>query len=242
MRLCAAQLATEAGNVERNVLKHVALIEAALSQRADLIFFPELSLTGYEPKLARELATTARDRRLHVFQELADRGNIVIGVGIPNRSQRGIQIAMILFRPKAERLVYAKQQLHSDELAFFVKGETQLILPIRGHTLAPAICYESLQPDHADSAAGRGADTYLASVAKPQRNVTKAYEHYPGIARQHSLIVLMANSVGPADDFIGAGQSAIWNRAGQLVANMDANAEGFVLFNASTQDGSVVLL
>jgi hypothetical protein len=37
-----------------------------------LILFSELSLTGYEQKLARELASTAGDRRLHVFQELAE--------------------------------------------------------------------------------------------------------------------------------------------------------------------------
>ncbi len=242
MRLCAAQLSAEAGDIERNVIKHVALIDLALSHQADLIFFPELSLTGYEPTLADKLATDARDGRLDVFQNLADGEDIVIGVGLPSRSQNGVRIAMVLFQPRTERVVYAKQHLHADELPFFVKGEEQLILQMSGHMLAPAICYESLQPNHADAAIRGGADIYLASVAKPQRNVTRAYEHYSQIAGHHSLNVLMANSVGPADNFISAGQSAIWNRSGQLVANMDAEAEGFVMLDVSTQEGSVVLL
>jgi predicted amidohydrolase len=126
--------------------------------------------------------------------------------------------------------------------AYFVHGAGQLILSAGGHTLAPAICYESLQPNHADAAAKRGADIYLASVAKPQRNVIKAYEHYPQIARQHSLIVLMANSVGPCDDFVSSGQSAIWDASGRLVKSMDNETQGFVLFDTSAQEGSVILI
>lgn len=242
VRLCAAQLLPETGNVGRNVLKHLALIDVAVSRQAGLIFFPELSLTGYEPKLAGDLATDAHDRRLDVFQVRADAGNIVIGVGLPTRSPEGIRITMVLFRPRGERLVYAKQQLHSDELPFFVKGDEQLILPIGGHAFAPAICYESLQPNHAGAAARNGADIYLASVAKPERNVTKAYEHYPQMARQHSMTVLMANAVGPCDDFVSAGHTAIWNSSGELVASMDDEGEGLIMFDTSIQAGSVVLI
>ena len=46
-----------------------------------------------------------------------------------------------------------------------------------GHNLAPAICFESLQPEHAESAASSGADVYLASVAKSPIGVDKAYCH-----------------------------------------------------------------
>jgi predicted amidohydrolase len=242
MKLCAAQLSLEAGKIDRNIRKHVAWVDVAVSHQADLIYFPELSLTGYEPKLAKDLATDANDHRLDVFQELADGGNIAIGVGLPTRFPDGIRVAMVVFRPRSERLTYAKQQLHSDELPFFVKGEQQLIIPMSGHALAPAICYESLQSNHADTAARSGADIYFASVAKPQRNVTKAYEHYAQIAKNHSIAVLMANSVGPSDNFVSAGQSAAWNSLGQLVVHMDDKAEGFVIFNTSVQEGVVVLI
>lgn len=242
MKICAAQLLLEAGEIERNISKHVAFAHVAIAHRADLIYFPELSLTGYEPKLANKLAIGADDHRLDVFQVLADNGNINIGVGLPKAAADGIRIAMVIFRPRGERLSYAKQQLHSDELPFFAKGEEQLFVAMDDHTLAPAICYESLQWSHADAAAQGGADIYLASVAKQQRNVTKAYEHYPQIAAKHSMTVLMANSIGPADDFLSAGQSAVWNSSGQLVVGMNEEGEGFVIFDTSAQEGAVVLV
>lgn len=242
MKLCAAQLAPEAGNVERNVLKHRALIDVAISRAANLILFPELSLTGYELTLAKDLATDAHDQRLDVFQTLADAGNLIIGAGLPARSPEGIRITMVLFLPHRERLAYAKQQLHADELPFFVNGDEPLILAEGGHTFAPAICFESLQPNHAEAAARKGADIYLASVAKPQRNVARAYAHYPQVARQHFMTVLMSNSVGRCDDFVSAGQSAIWNNSGTLVAGMDDETEGFVMYDTSVDAGCVVLL
>jgi predicted amidohydrolase len=241
VKLCAAQLLPVAGEIERNVRKHVALINVAVSHRADLIYFPELSLTGYEPKLVQALATDADDPRLDDIQELSDRGNIAIGVGLPIPSPAGIRIAMLFFRPQRKRVTYAKQLLHSDELPFFVQGEKPLLLTMGGHAIAPAICHESLQLSHADTAARGGADIYLASVAKSQPNVARAYRHYPRIAKGYSMAVLMANSVGPADDFVSSGQSAAWNSSGRLMVNMSDQAEGFVMFDTATQDAIVVL-
>lgn len=242
MKLCAAQLSVDIGNVEGNVLKHRALIDVAVSREADVIFFPELSLTGYAPRLAHRLATLAAHAHLDAFQRLADVRNIIIGVGLPTLAHGGVLITMVLFRPHAIRLSYSKQQLHADELPFFVQGDTQLIVSVGQHALAPAICYESLQPNHAAGAARDGADVYLASVAKPQRNVTKAYDHYARIAKQHSMAVLMANSIGRCDDFVSAGHSGAWNISGDLVANMDAESEGLVVFDTATQEGGVVVV
>lgn len=240
MRICAAQLEPVAGDIDVNVAEHLALIDLAVAQRADLIFFPELSLTGYEPRLAKIRATNADDRRIDVFQKVADAQRIIIGVGLPTRSPAGIRISMIVFQPGTQRLAYSKQQLHADELPFFVHGNEQLILAAGDHILAPAICYESLQSDHADTAARAGADIYLASVAKPARNVVKAYPHYAAIAKQHSMTVLMANSVGPCDNFVSVGQSAIWNDRGELIAGMDDRSEGIVLIDTSTQKATAV--
>lgn len=241
MRICAAQLEAVTGDINRNVAQHLALIELAVAQGAELIFFPELSLTGYEPRLAKGLAADADDHRLDVFQKRADANNILIGVGLPTRSPAGIRISMIVFQPDKQRLTYSKQQLHADELPFFVHGDEQLILGAGSHILAPAICYESLQPNHVDTAARAGTDVYLAGVAKPARNLDKAYPYYSAIAKQHSMTVLMANSVGPCDDFVSVGQSAIWNNQGELVAKAGDNGDEIVLIDTATGAASVVV-
>lgn len=64
MKISIAQIEPVKGDIERNLARHLLFIEAALEKKADFIMFPELSLTGYEPELAEELATDAGDERL----------------------------------------------------------------------------------------------------------------------------------------------------------------------------------
>ena len=45
--LALAQINTVLGNVQKNLEKHLAIIQEAGSRGADLVIFPELSLTGY---------------------------------------------------------------------------------------------------------------------------------------------------------------------------------------------------
>lgn len=218
MRIVAAQLRPVGGDVAANLAEHLAVIDRAARCGADLIFFPELSLTGYEPRLAASLAMDAGDPRLDVFQQLSERHELVVGVGLPLRSAAGVQIGMVFFRPGSQRTTYAKRHLHEDELPYFVQGAEPVLLQIRSLRLAPAICYESLLAAHAAEAAGLGTDIYLASVAKPQGSLQRALLHFPDIARRHRLQVVMVNSVGPCDDFISAGGSAAWNHRGELQA------------------------
>ena len=68
MKICIAQTKPIKGNVSANIEAHIKFIELALTLIAEAIFFPELSLTGYEPELAKKLATNQNDNRLDIFQ------------------------------------------------------------------------------------------------------------------------------------------------------------------------------
>lgn len=236
MKVCAAQLRPTAGDFATNLARHLELIELAAAQGAAVVFFPELSLTGFEPRLAGSLVADVADDRLDRFQAYSDGNNLLIGVGMPVTAGSGVYVGMVWFAPGEARRLYAKQQLHADEHPYFVPGPEPLVLDKGGHRLAPAICYESLQMDHADGAAESAADIYLASVAKPAAGLAKARVHYPDVARRHAMFVIMANSVGPSDDFVSVGQSAAWNARGELLAQMDAESEGVVVLD--TTDGS----
>ncbi len=229
MKICAAQVRPMPGDVNSNLALHRRCIEQAAGHGAALIVFPELSLTGYEPKLAKELATTQDDSRLDELQLLSNRHNMVICAGMPTTTDTGIHISMIIFQTDAPRQTYAKQQLHSDELPYFVRGSQQLILDIGGTKVAPAICYESLQANHAANAAAQGAGIYLVSVAKSASGVEKAYKHYPAIAQRHNMAVIMANYVGSCDDFESVGQSAAWGATGELLKQLDDASEGLLI-------------
>ncbi|NJN79187.1 MAG: hypothetical protein HC797_01200 [Anaerolineales bacterium] len=47
LNLALAQISTKLGDVESNLAKHLDYIKQAKSEKADLLIFPELSLTGY---------------------------------------------------------------------------------------------------------------------------------------------------------------------------------------------------
>jgi len=57
MKICVAQTRPVKGDIQSNIENHKKFIDLAVSGGADTIIFPELSLTGYEPELAKELAT-----------------------------------------------------------------------------------------------------------------------------------------------------------------------------------------
>jgi predicted amidohydrolase len=240
VKLCAAQIEPVAGNIDENIRKHAAFIRMAAGKGAELILFPELSLTGYEPKLARALRFEKSDARLAPFQELSDRYRIIICIGLPAAAPGGIQISLVIFRPGQERAFYSKQILHTDEYPYFIEGTESVLIDVNGERVAPAICYESLQPQHAEAAAGSGATVYLASVAKSANGLAKAEAHYPQIAEKHRMHVLMANSVGASDDFFSAGSSAAWNNKGEKKGALNAASEGLLLYE--TERGEVETL
>ncbi len=231
MKICLTQTKSEKGDISSNIENHKKWIRIAISERADLIVFPELSLTGYEPELAKELATDQNDSRLDEFQKISDLNQIAIGIGLPTKSVSGISISMIIFQPNLPRQTYSKQKLHSDEKPYFIEGNEQVILTIKDTKIALAICYESLQPEHSEFAKGLGADYYIASVAKSQGGIEKAYSHFPKIAHKYAMPVLMANCIGFCDNFESKGQSSVWNESGMLIGQLDSQREGIIIFD-----------
>ena len=99
MKIAIAQIEAVKGDIERNLNKHVAFIEEALEQNVDLIMFPELSLTGYEPELAKNLATHSEDSRLDTLQTRSDQQNIIICAGLPTKLDEKLFISMVIFQP-----------------------------------------------------------------------------------------------------------------------------------------------
>jgi predicted amidohydrolase len=181
------------------------------------------------------LATNQNDNRLDIFQETSDKNKIIIGLGLPTATESQIRISMIISEPNKPRQTYSKQQLHSDEFPYFENGVKQVIIKTNDKNIALAICYESLQPTHSENAFKLGADVYLASVAKPAKGVKNAFDHYPSIAKQYAMPVLMANCVGFCDNFLSGGKSAVWTKEGELVGQLDDKTEGILIFDTETE-------
>lgn len=231
MKICVAQTRPHKSEVLKNIEGHNKLIELALPYDVDVIIFPELSVTGYEPEIATELATNQDDDIFDHFQNTSDKYGITIGVGMPTKDEKGTSISMILFQPQHVRKTYHKKYIHADEEAHFVSNTnfTGLIGP--EHNIAPAICYELSVPEHSEAAAAAGASYYVASAVKSQTSLEKSYQSLADIAKKYGMVTMISNCVGMTGEYECPGGSAVWNRDGILLASLNAHQEGILIYN-----------
>lgn len=229
MKICIAQTQPVAGNIEANIADHLNWVSQAVNQNADFIIFSELSLTGYEPDLAKDLAIDLSDTRLDAFQEISDAEDIIICVGAPTQVNNGTCISLVIFQPSKERSVYSKQHLHEDEDPYFIPGPTTDGIIEAEKKIALAICYELTIPEHCETANQNGAEVYIASVAKTVNGVARNNPRLSAIAKQYHIPVLMCNCVGEFDRNIGGGQSGAWNAEGELIEILDKSHAGILV-------------
>ncbi len=240
MKISVAQTSPIKGNIEANILNHKRLIENAIREKVELIIFPELSITGYEPELAEALATTQDDERFDIFQQLSDNHNITIGIGVPTRSDVGIRISMVIFQANQPRQTYSKQHLHSSETPFFVAGNHHTFLS--NNQIALAICYELSIPEHSANAFQAGTDIYIASTVNSQNGVVKDLAILANIAQQYSMTVLMTNCVGQTGEYFCVGKSSVLNKQGELIGQMSDVDEGVLIFDSETEMIDIITL
>ena len=234
MRICVAQTASLKGRLKDNIENHLLIINRASEFNSDLIIFPELSITNYETALAQKLATNINDKLFDPFRKLADQKNIAIGIGMPTTSPDGIRISMLLFQPLRKSVVYSKQILDPDEIPHFTAGFDQIILSIKGKKVAFGICYEALQAEHFLKAFKSGFDIYIASVAMTQSGIDRGSVHFPQMAKEYGTPILMSNCIGLCDNIITVGQTAVWNKKGDIVEKLGEKNQGFIVYDSQS--------
>lgn len=241
MKICVAQTRSVKGDINANITRHKLLIKLAVSQDTDIIVFPELSLTGYEPTLAQQLAIHPDDSRLEDFQEISNDHHIIIGVGVPTISPTGICISMVLFYPNKPRQIYSKKYIHPDEAPYFVPGQNATNFINNKTKIALAICYEISVPEHAEDASKQGATVYIASVAKVAKGFNKTLKRLSEIAKNYNMTVLMSNCIGQCDGGECAGKTSIWNNKGILTAQLYDTQDGIIILNTETHKNLKIL-
>ena len=178
------------------------------------------------------LPTDKDDERFNELQQLSDSKKMIIGAGMPIKTDQGILIGMIIFQPDQLRQTYFKQYIHPDEEPFFINGMYQ---PVLGENeIAFAICYEISIPGHAEQAHKNGANIYIASVAKTAAGVKKAIETLSATAKKYSMTVLMSNCIGINDGVECGGRTSAWNDQGILLGQLNERDEGFIIFDTAT--------
>lgn len=214
----------------------------AADEGARILVFPELSLTGYELDLADGHAFSEDDPRLAPLIELAINSAMTLVVGAPVRIGPRLHIGAFILLPDGSIDVYTKHHLGAfaasdnpggkipaPEDSVFVAGTRNPLVRLGDRTAAIAVCADVGRPEHAQAAANRGAQTYLASMFVIPSSLAKEIASLTTYATQHSMAVVFANFGGPSGGLPSAGRSAIWSETGELLAQLDVAGAGVAL-------------
>lgn len=229
MILAAAQTKPKRGDIDANLLDHYRLIELAVQNGAQLIAFPEMSITGYEREHAQKLAFQKEDSRLDHLKKLASQNNIIIVAGAPIQIGNEMLIGEFVIAPDSVS-IYTKQFLHEGEDEFFQSSfDYNPMITIEEQKISFAICADIDNPLHPESASKRATDIYIASIFFSPNGIPNAYRDLQNYAQKHKMNVLMSNFSGESWGYPSAGQSAFWNNKGELVGQMNDSDSGLLI-------------
>lgn len=240
--IAVAQTCPVRGDVSANFDEHARLARLAAAEGAQVVMFPELSLTGYELDLAEGLAFAEDDPRLAPLLDLAGSSGTILVVGAPVRVGPLLHIGAFVLGPDRTARLYTKRRLGAfppsavcdsldgpvppAEATVFRPGDHDPLVRFGDGTAAIAVCADIGAPAHPQRAADRGADTYLACmfvIPSDYDGEVAKLSHY---ARQHRMLTALANFGGPSGGLRSAGRSAIWSETGDLLVRLDANGSG----------------
>lgn len=222
-KIAAAQVASARGDIDGNIATHAGAIVTAARHGISALVFPELSLTGYEPDLAADLAIGVEDTRLSSLQTLAQEHRMAVVVGAPIRSNTTKpSLGAILFTGDGRRRIYRKITLGASEPSYFTHGSVPLSFTAHGQTIGIAICGDSSQPSHPQGYAAAGATIYAACVFLNTEWYATDMPRLAAYAQRCRMLVVMANHGASVGTLSSVGKSAAWAPDGALLAQAEA--------------------
>ena len=243
MILAAAQTQPKRGNIDANLLDHYRLIQLAAINGAQLIVFPELSITGYEREDAERLAFSENDTRLDHLKKLATDNKITIIAGAPIRIQSDLFLGEFCIAPNDSVSIYTKQFLHTGEEMYYQSSfNYNPLLEIENERISCAICADIDHPKHPENANKRNSSTYIASIFFSPNGIPQAHQSLQNYASQYQMNVLMANFGGDSYGSPSGGRSAFWNNKGELIAQMKDSGSGLLLVEKQDSDWTSIIL
>jgi NAD+ synthase (glutamine-hydrolysing) len=233
LNLALAQIATKLGDVQENLEKHLNLITEAKKQHADLVVFPELSLTGY---VLQDLVPTVSHRPTEddpIFKPLLKASREVdLMVGFVDEDTRHRFYIASAYLSGGEVLhVHHKVYLPTyglfDEGRFFAWGDSIRAFDTRFGRMGILICEDFWHASPPYLLWLDGADILLFASASPGRglndseklesarwveNVNRSY------ANLFTCFVAHSNRVGYEDGLNFWGGATAYDPNGERIA------------------------
>ena len=244
LRLVMAQIDLLVGDISANSER---VIESARRARdeldADLVVFPELTLTGYPPEdlLLRPGLQLLVDAALDRIRTQIS--GIHVLVGHPEQTSAGrFNTASLIF----EGEILARCRKHHlpnfsvfDEKRYFVSGEGFCVAEVAGVPLGVSICEDIWMPEPARAAADAGARLLVNMNASPFH--TGKGDEREAVVRKRieetACPVVYVNLVGGQDELVFDGESFVLDQSGATLVRAPACTEGLYPVDFEITDG-----
>ncbi|MEI8375915.1 MAG: nitrilase-related carbon-nitrogen hydrolase [Planctomycetota bacterium] len=247
--IALAQIAPFLADRQRNVGLHLEQIKAARAQDADLIVFPELSLTGYFVRdMVPDVAIAPDAPEIREILDAAGPMAVVLGFVEESPQHRFYNTALYAEGGRVvhlHRKVYLPTYGLFDEQRYFAAGERFLAFDTaRFGRMGILICEDFwhlsaaaiMQAEEIDvlicpaNSPGRGVEGPRVRTAETYEHLSKAYAQLLG------AVVIVVNRVGFEDGLCFWGGSSVTGPDGRTIAQAPQLDESLTLATVDAAD------
>jgi NAD+ synthase (glutamine-hydrolysing) len=226
LRVAAAQINTTVGDIDGNARLIEKWIGLAEEQSADLVAFPELTITGYPPEDLVLYKNFIDANKAALNRIASDVGNIVAVVGFVDSDDEGTKLfnAAAVIHNRKIVAIYRKIHLPNygvfDERRYFTPGNECPVISIRGIKVGINICediWEQVGPSEVQCAAG--AQILININSSPYESGKQGHrvDVVTDLSRRNRVYTLYTNQVGGQDELVFDGGSMIAGPHGELL-------------------------
>jgi NAD+ synthase (glutamine-hydrolysing) len=247
LRIALAQLDLLVGDVHGNAGRVITTAQRAHADLgADLVLFPELTLSGYPPedllfhrgfRLQTESALERVRKELH--------GPFAM-VGFPEYTRAGIYNSAALVADGAIVAIHRKAELPNykvfDEKRYFQAGAQPTMAECRGFRVGMLVCEDMWEPEPAQLTRSAGAELLVVINASPYE-LHKQREREAVMRKRVldvGLPVAYVNLFGGQDELVFDGNSFVMDAEGQVVMRAPPFQEGTYTVDFVRQGRKVV--
>jgi len=244
IKLALAQISSRRENKKENLRKIEEFTKKAKEAAADLVIFPELSLTGYVVHdQIYELAETIPGPSTQRIEELAKKTGMHIIFGMPELSKKAeatIFNTAVFVGPKGIIGKYRKMYLptHSvfEEKRYFRPGYQTAAFNTPLGNIGLCICYDLFFPEVCRLTRLKGAELIISISASPA--IRRSYFEILTAARalENTAFLAFVNLVGVEDGLQFWGGSRLISPTGDVLAKAKYDEEDFVTCEVDYSD------
>jgi NAD+ synthase (glutamine-hydrolysing) len=231
LRIALAQVNPTVGDIQGNARLISAWIAKAGEAGAQLVVFPEQTVTGYPAEDLWLKPHFLEAARAAVDELASEVGAIVALVGFPERDAATHNAVAVLANGQV-RAVYRKVLLPNygvfDERRYFEPGDTPALIEVAGARVGLTICEDIWYPGPPASVeALAGARLIVNPSASPYQRGRGAYRErmVQERARETGAAFAVCNLVGGQDELVFDGHSVVVSEDGRTLARGSQFAE-----------------